>query len=203
MVLKRFGIMGGTFDPVHYGHLVAAEEVRTQFQLYKVIFVPSGRPPHKLNSQISSIEHRFAMTSLAISSNPFFEISNLEMRRTGYSYAIDTVMEFQKLFGTTSEIFFITGVDAILEILTWKKVEHLLFLCQFIAATRPGFNLKELEGVLANLPVVCRRRIYILDIPEVAISSTDIRQRVKEGHSIKYLLPESVEKYIYHHRLYV
>ncbi|MBR5429071.1 MAG: nicotinate-nucleotide adenylyltransferase [Firmicutes bacterium] len=195
--VKRLGIMGGTFDPIHYGHLVTAEAARTHFRLDQVVFVPSGRPPHK-KSGTSEANDRLVMTELAIVTNPGFDLSDTEIRREGYSYSIDTVREFISVYGPDTEIFFITGADAILEIATWKNADDLVRLCTFIAATRPGFDLAELE----KLPAAWQERIRLFEIPALAISSTDIRRRVREGDSIKYLLPEPVEHYIRRRGLY-
>ncbi|MHB1128121.1 MAG: nicotinate-nucleotide adenylyltransferase [Bacillota bacterium] len=200
--LTRLGIMGGTFDPIHYGHLVTAEAARERYDLELIIFVPAGNPPHKKGYVISSSEDRFMMTSMAIATNPYFEICDHEIKREGYSYAVDTVARFQEEYGAGVELFFITGADAIVEILTWKNVEELVYKCRFIAATRPGFDLVELQRNLDMLPLAGRHRIHPIEIPGLAISSTDIRLRVAEKRTIKYLLPEVVEKYIYDHNLY-
>lgn len=199
---QRIGIMGGTFDPIHYGHLVTAEEARTRFGLEKVIFVPSGNPPHKKGYPLTPAEHRYVMTLMAVVSNSFFEVSQLEIERPGYSYTVDTIAAFRKIYGEEKELFFITGADAILEILTWRKAARLVSICSFIAATRPGFNLKQLDQVLLCLPPSVNAQIYLLEVPLLAISSTDIRQRVYEGRSIRYLTPEPVIQYIYKNRLY-
>lgn len=199
---KRVGIMGGTFDPIHYGHLVTAEAARVDFGLDKVVFVPSGRPPHKVARVISDARHRFLMTVLAVATNPYFEVSRVEIDRPGYSYAVDTVEQFKLCYGPETELFFITGADAILEILTWKNVPTLLELCRFIAATRPGFGLHEIQDILDKLPCNGKSKVHLLEVPALAISSTDIRQRVQEERPIKYLLPEAVEQYIYKNKLY-
>ncbi|MDI6734697.1 MAG: nicotinate-nucleotide adenylyltransferase [bacterium] len=184
------GILGGTFNPIHYGHLLAAEEARQRFNLQEVIFVPCARPPHKNQPDIAGPEDRYKMTCLAISSNKYFKASDIEIKRGGPSYSEDTLREFKKIYGEDVQLYFIIGADAIAELDTWKNVEKLPQLCQFIAVNRPGYNLK--SGDFA----------YILEIPGVDISSTAIRQRIKQGKSIKYLVPEEVEKYIYKHRLY-
>lgn len=193
--------MGGTFDPIHYGHLVTAEEARHQFGMSKVIFIPAGKPPHKTRKNISYPQHRLEMTWRAIGSNPHFTVSDLEIKREGPSYTIDTVQAFREQY-KNREIFFITGADAVLEILTWRKVTELLQKCCFVAATRPGFRLESLGEKLAQLPPECTTRIKTLEVPALAISSTDIRHRVRDGRPIKYLLPEAAEEYIYRHGLY-
>ncbi|MFA5384552.1 MAG: nicotinate-nucleotide adenylyltransferase [Eubacteriales bacterium] len=199
--MKRIGIMGGAFDPVHYGHLVAAEGARCHFNLDKVIFVPAGSPPHKIPKQISGANHRLVMTCLAVSSNPFFTVSAIEIEREGKSYTIDTVREISGLC-RDADIYFITGADAVLEILSWKNVLELLSMCFIIAATRPGYKLVSLKEVLPGLSDDELKKIIIMEVPALAISSTDIRQRILDGKPIKYLLPENVEKYIMEHSLY-
>ncbi len=195
--IRRLGIMGGTFDPIHYGHLVTAEAARTRFALDRVVFVPSGRPPHKQPAATDTTDRLF-MTQMAIVTNPGFDISDTEIRREGYSYSIDTVREFIRLYGPETELFFITGADAILQIATWRNADELVHLCSFIAASRPGFDLAELK----RLPETWQQRISLFEIPALAISSTDIRRRVRQGDSIKYLLPEAVEHYILRRGLY-
>ncbi len=195
--------MGGTFDPIHYGHLVTAEAVRSEFQLEKVFFVPSGYPPHKNPELVTDIQHRYLMTFLSTNNNIYFETSPIEMNRPGKSYAYDTVKAFRSQF-PEHELFFITGADAIKEILTWHRVEELLDLCCFVAATRPGYNLDDLKKKeLKVLPPAYLERIITIEVPAMAISSTDIKRRVREGKSIKYLLPEAVENYIYKNGLYL
>ena len=193
--------MGGTFDPVHFGHLVAAEGVRHEFNLDKVIFVPSGRPPHKTENKITSPSHRLSMTELAIASNPFFEVSSLEVKRPGLSYTIDTVLNFHSKYDAL-ELYFITGGDALLEILTWKDVDKLFDLCKFIAVTRPGYSFDNLGEKIPGLPETYMKNIHIMEVPALAISSTDIRGRIRTGRPIKYLLPETVEYYINSCNLY-
>jgi len=196
---RRIGIMGGTFDPIHYGHLLAAEEARWRFRLEVVIFVPAGQPPHKRPEGITDKEHRYNMVVLATCPNPHFLVSRVEIDRPGPSYAIDTVREFKREFGEEAEIYFITGADAVLEILTWHEADKLVELCEFIAVTRPGYDL---EAMYERLPSKFLEHIHPLPIPGIAISSTEIRRRVREGLPIKYLVPEPVEQYILKHGLY-
>jgi nicotinate-nucleotide adenylyltransferase len=198
---RRLGIMGGTFDPVHYGHLVAAEGARYSFSLEKVIFIPAGNPPHKPDHIITEPSIRYEMTCLAVASNPFFCASDLEVRRAGPSFTIDTVRYMMRLH-PDERIYFITGADALLEISTWKEFEVLLSICNFVAATRPGYRLLELKEKLDSLRDNLKQNISYMEVPALAISSTDIRQRVREGRPIKYLLPESVEDYIIQNNLY-
>ena len=191
--------MGGTFDPIHYGHLLAAEEARYRFALSRVIFVPCGVPPHKKAYEVTPAEHRYAMTVLATASNPHFVVSRVEIERPGPSYAVDTVKIFRQQFGEERELFFITGLDAVLEILTWKSHEELVQLCRFIAVTRPGYDAQKLQE---KLPPNYLTRIDLLVIPGIDISSTMIRERVRKGEPIRYLTPDAVCDYIAKHGLY-
>lgn len=199
--IKRLAIMGGTFDPIHYGHLVAAEGAKYEFNLDRVIFIPAARPPHKTEKEMTAPYHRLHMVERAIYSNSHFEISALELEREGLSYTINTVNAVREIHPQAS-IYFITGADAVLEILTWKNVEELLNVCKFIAATRPGYDLENLEHTLSCLPRHYLKKICTMEVPALAISSTDIRARVAEGRPIKYLLPELVERYIFEEGLY-
>ncbi len=192
----RIGIMGGVFDPIHIGHLFTAEEARIQFKLKKVIFVPCLQPTHKRNEEVSDVKHRLTMTYLAVQSNPYFEVSEIEVNRPGPSYTIDTIKEFRNIYGWEAEIYFITGADAFLEIDTWYKKDELLKLCQFVAATRPGYDLARLHNNFKKV-------LKIMEIPALAISSTDIRYRIKNGLSIKYIVLEEVREYIYGNKLYI
>lgn len=200
-ITRRIGILGGTFDPIHVGHLMTAEAVRDEFGLDKVIFVPAAVPPHKMDQQVTEARHRYLMTVLATNSNPHFDVSPIEMDRPGPSYTIDTIYELKRQYGENTDLFFITGADAIAEIPTWDRIEELLGLCQFIAAARPGFlpnvdNIREYFGELGSA------RIHRLETPELEISSTNIRDRVERGFSIKYIVPSTVENYIYKEGLY-
>lgn len=198
----RLGIMGGTFNPIHHGHLVMAEEVRNNFKLDKVIFVPTGTPPHKNLGQLASAEDRYLMTVLATMTNLCFEVSSLEIERRGVSYTIDTVREFKQIYGQETQLYFITGADAILSIFTWKNVDALLASCEFIAATRPGYCLSELQEKIEAINPDYLKHVHLVEVPGIAVSSTDVRQRIKEGKPIKYLLPETVESYIIKNKLY-
>lgn len=196
---QRLGIMGGTFDPIHYGHLVAAEAARTVFGLEKVLFVPNRLPPHKKDYHVSAAKHRYLMAVLATITNKHFEVSRIELDREGMSYTIDTLRALRAVYGSEARLHFISGADAILDLLSWKDVDELLSLCYFIAATRPGYQLSEqLQRLQEKYP----NRVFRVEVPALAISSTDIRCRVQQGKSLKYLLPESVEYYIYKHNLY-
>jgi nicotinate-nucleotide adenylyltransferase len=197
--IKRIGVMGGTFDPIHNGHLVTAEEAAVQFQLDQVLFMPSGYPPHKEERRNSEPEDRYLMAVIATAADPRFKVSKLEIERPGPSYTIDTIRQLHEIYGKNTQIYFITGADAILEILTWKDPERVLEEAIFIAATRPGYDLNKLEK---SLPEAEKQRhatdprVQVMEIPALAISSTDIRQRVKEGRPIRYLMPDGVCEFI-------
>lgn len=199
----KIGIMGGTFDPIHFGHLVLAEEIRNNFGLDKIFFVPVGTPPHKGEYTITDKNLRYSMTLLASMSNPNFEVSKIEIESEEISYTINTIKKIkERLNNNEVEIFFITGADAIMAIETWKDYRELLTLCNFIGATRPGINAEQLEEKISYLRETYGATIHLTHIPGLAISSTDIRNRVKEGRSYKYLLPEAVEAFIIKNDLY-
>ena len=201
----RLGVMGGTFDPIHIGHLVTAEEARCQFTLDRVMFMPSARPPHKTGVPHSPASDRLKMVELAIKGNPNLEVSDIEHTRGGLSYTIDTLRELRREMGPDSELFFITGADAILEILTWKDPEELLSQARFIAATRPGFELEKLRDALPrhnSEGADALESVYSMEIPALAISSTDIRQRAADGRPFRYLVRDSVWEYIIANGLY-
>lgn len=199
---SRLGIMGGTFDPIHYGHLVTAEGARSAFGLDQVLFLPTGRPPHKKMAEVTDPEHRYMMTVLATLSNPHFEVSRLEIDRQGVSYTIDTLRVLKNQYGPDTELFFITGADAIFDIMNWKDSDEYLNIAHFVAATRPGFSLDDLPESTLRWVDQHQERFHVLQVPAMAISSTDIRQRVSQGVSIRYLVPEQVEHYIHRLRLY-
>lgn len=198
---NKIGIMGGTFDPIHYGHLVTAEVARHQFQLDQVIFVPSGNPPHKQGQNVTMADERLMLTLLATVSNPNFVVSDWEVEREELSYTWETIKAFNEIYGEDFEFYFITGADAILEIATWKEVNELAKMCNFIAATRPGYKLEHFHKC-TDLPASIVEKVHFIEVPALAISSSDIRKRVQDGLPIKYLLPENVEMYIKKHRLY-
>lgn len=200
--ITKVGVMGGTFDPIHYGHLVTAEGARCEFALDQVLFLPSGQPPHKDSKEVTGAEHRYMMTVLATLTNPYFEVSRIDIDRRGVSYTIDALRILRQDYGSQTELFFITGADAVFEIMDWKNSAELLKIARFIAATRPGFSLDELPIKTREWIDQHRDRFYVLQIPAMAISSTNIRQRVKAGHSIRYLVPEQVDYYIRRHWLY-
>jgi nicotinate-nucleotide adenylyltransferase len=185
--------MGGTFDPIHFGHLVAAEEARLRFGLDEVVFVPCGTPPLDKHYDVTSAEDRYAMVLLATCDNPHFSVSRVELERPGPSYTIDTVRRFKQEHPPETSLFFITGADAVLDILSWHRNGELIEECQFIAATRPGYDLSQLEERLGRRHAA---RIEVLQVPGIEISSTEIRQRVREGKPARYLTPDLVWRYI-------
>lgn len=194
----RLGILGGTFDPIHHGHLFIAEEARVRFALEKVLFIPNGRPPHKQDYALTPAQHRLAITELAIQSNPAFACSPMETQRPGPSYTIETLTLLSEQH-PEAELFYITGIDAVAEIQTWMRPEEVIRRATFIAVTRPGFDADLLRE---RLPETYLQRILVLDTTELGISSTDIRARIREGRPARYLTPDSVLDYIYRHRLY-
>lgn len=197
----KLGIMGGTFNPIHYGHLVAAEQARFKFDLNEVVFVPSGTPPHKESREVIDPEHRYIITALATATNPFFSVSRAEIEREGLSYAVDTIQFFLDQYKERNvKIFFITGMDAVMEILSWREPETIMKMCTVIAATRPGYDNEKLSKAVgkSNLDA-----IKLLEASALAISSTDIRNRIAAGMPVRYLLPEAVEQYIRKHGLYI
>lgn len=200
--IKKLAIMGGTFDPIHIGHLVTAEEVRHEFNVDEVLFVPTGHPPHKSNINMTTCEHRYLMTVLATAANPHFKVSRIEIEREGVTYTIDTIKELKRIYGMDVQLFFITGADAVHKILTWKESEELLQLCDFVAVTRPGYNKKELLKQVDTLKTQYDTNIHFLEVPALAISSSDIRRRLSEMKPIKYLVPQEVENYIFKNGLY-
>ncbi len=194
----RLGIMGGTFDPIHFGHLFIAEEARARFQLHHVLFVPNGSPPHKKEYALTPANHRYAMTLIATHGNPAFSCSPVEQRRAGPSYTVET-LELLGQQNPDAELFYITGVDAIADILTWKRHEDVVQMATFIAATRPGFDLRTLGE---RLPRPYQERILLLGSTALGISSTDIRARLAQNLPARYLTPDGVLDYIRKHDLY-
>ena len=191
---RRIGIMGGTFDPIHLGHLVTAEQARADLKLDEVIFIPAGVPWQK-HRDVTPPEHRYLMTVLATAVNPHFSVSRLEVDRDGATYTVETLRAINAMIAD-EDLFFITGADAILNILTWQDAEECLSLAEFVAATRPGYDLANLEehGL--------RDRVTVLDVPALAISSSDVRERFTAGRAVRYLIPREVEEYARKHALY-
>ena len=195
-VTRRLGVMGGTFDPIHHGHLVAASEVQAWFGLDEVVFVPTGQPWQKSDRAVSPAEHRYLMTVIATASNPRFSVSRVDVDRHGPTYTVDTLRELHRQY-PDSELYFITGADALTQIMTWHEPEDMFSLAEFVGCTRPGHSIDDV--MLRDLP---RDRVRIVEIPALAISSTDCRERVGRGEPVWYLVPDGVVQYIAKHSLY-
>ncbi|MDP5225679.1 MULTISPECIES: nicotinate-nucleotide adenylyltransferase [Arthrobacter] len=187
----RLGVMGGTFDPIHHGHLVAASEVAAKFHLDEVVFVPTGEPWQKAKRRVSTAEHRYLMTVIATASNPRFSVSRVDIDRPGPTYTIDTLRDLHTE-RPGSDLFFITGADAMEQIVSWKDSEELWDLAHFVGVTRPGHELTDLG----------RDGVSLLEVPALAISSTDCRDRVADGNPVWYLVPDGVVQYIAKYGLY-
>lgn len=199
--IKALGIMGGTFDPIHYGHLTAAECARFELELDKVLFIPSARPPHKELDMVSNCHYRYIMVKKAIEDNPAFAISSLEIERKGLSYTVDTIDYYSNKYPGV-KIYFILGIDALLLINTWKEVDRLAEMCKFVAVTRPGYKIDKANPSFSGLPEKLCANLYFIEMPGNDVSSSSIRQRVRAGRPIKYLVPPAVEKYIAENGLY-
>ena len=193
---KRIAVMGGTFNPIHYAHLISAEQVRTGLDYDNILFIPSARPPHKVaDADIIEPEHRYQMVFLAIAENPHFEVSRIELERAGPSYTIETLKDLKKLYGGTTELAWIIGADSLIEYKVWRDFDEVLARCVMIATTRPNYDLN-------RVPLEIRKRVTTFPVTGVDISATAIRERVRKGLSIQYLVPERVESYIRRYRLY-
>ena len=199
---KSIAIMGGTFDPIHYGHLATAEAVRHRFKVDKVIFMPTGNPAHKSDRKVTHHEHRYLMTVLATMRNENFDVSRIEIERPGKTYTVDTIAELKKMCPPDARLYFITGADAIHQIFTWKNAELLLKMCDFVAVTRSGYGKNKLFDEITEIRDKFASRIHYMEVPGLEISSSDIRKRVQSGVPIKYLVPQEVEDYIYKFGLY-
>jgi nicotinate-nucleotide adenylyltransferase len=199
---SSIGIFGGTFNPIHFGHLIIAEAVREAFGLERVLFVPLGIPPHKSYNEIIGAEHRYGMVECAVRSNPYFEASRVEIDRSGYTYTVDTLKALRSRYGGNAGLYFIIGADVINELTTWKNFTEVFGLCRFIAVNRPGFDAAQAKSDVARLTERYAVSVDIIEAPLVDISSTAVRERVKAHRSIKYLVPECIEEYIYNNGLY-
>jgi len=195
----RLGIMGGTFDPIHNGHLFVAEEARALFGLERILFITNGSPPHKRAYSSTPAGNRYAMTLIATHNNPSFTCSPMELNRPGVSYTVDTLTQLRQEH-PDAELFYITGIDAVADILSWNRHDEVIRLATFIAATRPGFDL---AGLKDRLPVAYLERILVISSTSLGISSTDIRSRVSRRLPIRYLTPDGVVDYIYKRKLYM
>ncbi len=191
----RIAIMGGTFNPIHYAHLLSAEQVREGLEFSKIIFVPAARPPHKLNPEIIAAEHRYQMVLLATEDNPCFEVSRIELDRKGPSYTIQTIKVLRRIYGETTDLAWIIGADSLIEYKIWKDFDEVLEQCTLIATTRPNYNLQQ-------VPLEILNRVKTFQITGFDMSATAIRQRIRNNISIRYLVPETVADYINQHQLY-
>nr|WP_076389708.1 nicotinate-nucleotide adenylyltransferase [Vaginimicrobium propionicum] len=193
----RLGVMGGTFDPIHHGHLVAGSEVAARFGLDEVVFVPTGIPWQKAGRKVSHAEDRYLMTVIATASNPRFSVSRVDIDRAGNTYTVDTLKDIKKERGDDVELFFITGADALAAILTWRGADELFDLAQFVGVSRPGVDLSKRD--ISHLP---SDKVTLLEVPALAISSTECRKRVCEGLPLWYLVPDGVVQYVAKRGLY-
>lgn len=223
--LQRIGLFGGTFNPIHTGHLLIASELRERFSLDSVIFIPAGIPPHKKKKEVINPFHRLRMVELAVAPYKYFTVSSIEVYRHGPSYSIDTVRALQNETGDSAELFFITGIDAFLEISTWKHADRLLGLCNFIVIQRPGYRFDELKGIglpallgvssselesldrgeisRLSITMTAKSSLYLERITPCDISSTELRRLIHDGKEVKNLLPEKVMSYIIDQGLYL
>ncbi len=197
----NIGVLGGTFDPIHKGHLIIAEEARGRLNLAEILFVPAGQPWLKMNSPISAAEHRVQMVRLAIADKPCFKLSTMEIERAGPSYTVDTIAELEGQFGVEDELFFILGWDCLAELPKWREPERLIKMCYLVAVPRVGCSLPDLKSMEAVIPGLAQR-VISLDTPEVDITASVIRNRVARGLSIDHLVPEPVDRYIREQGLY-
>lgn len=197
----RVGVVGGTFDPIHYAHLLIAEEARLQLDLEEVIFVPTGQPWMKVGRSISAPHHRLNMVRIAISSNPFFRVSSMEIDRPGPTYTVDTLEQMRQEQGDTGVIYLILGLDSLTSFPRWKEPDRILEMCTLVAVPRPGYQNGDLS-FLDSIHPQASKDVVMLKGPEVGISGTEIRRRVADRVSTRYHLPENVERYMYGYRLY-
>ncbi len=200
MYQEKIGILGGTFDPIHTGHILSAQAVYEQLKLEKVVFIPAYVPPHKIGQRFAPAEHRYAMTCLAVAPYSYFEVSDIELRRSGVSYTVDTMREIKALH-PQSDLYFIIGADSVPLLYTWNRIEELFQLVSFVVAYRPGYS-NVIQTACQQLGDIAREKIILLPTPEYAISSTEIRHKIKNNESLKDLVPTAVENYIREHHLY-
>lgn len=197
----NIGVMGGTFDPIHNGHLIVAEEVRARLNLTEILFVPAGQPWLKASSPIAAAEHRIQMVRLAIADKAYLKLSTMEIERAGPSYTVDTMAELQGQLGAEDELFFILGWENLAELPQWREPYRLIKMCYLLAVPRPGYSAPDLSSLEADIPGLSQS-LLLLDTPQIDISASAIRDRVAQGLSIRHLVPEPVERYIKQHRLY-
>ena len=198
----KIGMLGGTFDPVHLGHLRIAEHIRVQLDLAEVLFLPAGQPQLKESDVISPAAHRLQMLRLAIADNPHFKLSTIEIDRTGPSYSVDTVAELRGQLGAGDELFFILGWDSLAQLHRWREPARLVGMCHVVVVPRPGYPSPDLEALEGVIPGVSQR-VVVMDKPLIDISATEIKDRAARGLSISHLVPEPVDEYIRQHKLYL
>ena len=197
----NIGVMGGTFDPIHNGHLIVAEEVRARLNLTEILFVPAGQPWLKASSPIAAAEHRIQMVRLAIADKAYLKLSTMEIERAGPSYTVDTMAELQGQLGAEDELFFILGWENLAELPQWREPYRLIKICRLVAVPRPGYSTPDLSSLEADIPGLSQS-LLLLDTPQIDISASSIRNRVAQGLSIAHLVPEPVGIYIKQHKLY-
>jgi nicotinate-nucleotide adenylyltransferase len=198
----KIGVLGGTFDPIHLGHLKVAEEARARLDLAEVLFVPAGQPWLKTNNVILPAEHRVEMVRLAIAGKPYFKLSTMEIERPGPTYTVDTIAELKAQLGSGDELFFILGWDNLIQLPQWREPSRLVKMCRLVAIPRVGYPTPDLASLEATIPGLSQS-LFLLDSPWIDINASEIRKLVAQGLSISHLVPEPVERYIKQHRLYV
>ena len=198
----NIGVLGGTFDPVHDGHLILAEEAKSWLNLAEVLFVPAGQPWLKVDRPVLPAEHRLGMLRLALADRPYFKLSTMEIERTGPSYTVDTIAEIREGLGSEDELFFILGWDNLAELPQWREPSRLIEQCYLVAAPRPGYPRLKIKNLETSIPGISQR-VMLMKKPEVDITASDIRGRVAKGLSVRHLVPEPVNRYIKEHGLYV
>ncbi len=198
----NIGVMGGTFDPIHNGHLAVAEEVRSRLDLDVTLFMPAGQPWLKVDNPVSPAEYRVHMVRLAIADKPYLELSTVEIERPGATYTVDTMAELQAQLGAENDLFFILGWGSLAELPQWKEPSRLITMCHLVVVPRPGYPRPDLKALEALIPGLSRR-VILMEKPEIDISASEIRDRVVQGLSISHLVPEPVARYIKRHKLYM
>jgi len=197
----KLGIFGGTFDPVHYGHLILAETAREACRLNEVRFLPAYSPPHKRNQRITTGKQRVEMLEFATAGFPEFVVDQRELKREGTSYTVETLTEMTEQF-PNAELHFLMGADSLIDLPNWKEPQRMASLAKIIAVNRDNSSSEDLHQVVSNLPDSIQRSVIILEMPQIGISASDLRLRISEKHSIRFLTPRPVERYILEHRLY-
>ena len=197
----NIGVMGGTFDPIHNGHLILAEEARNRMNLVEILFVPASIPWLKTYRPVLAVEHRVEMVRLAVADNPYFKLSTVDVEREGSSYAVDTIADLQGQIGDKDELFLIIGWDSLAELPEWHEPSLLITLCHLVVAPRPGYTRPKLKSLESGIPGISKR-VMFMDGPNIDISASNIRDRVAKGLSVRHLVPEPVNSYIKEHKLY-